>query len=553
MKMSELVEELSAKVHFLFYNKNIARIILSFLVIVVALFFITLIYISSSNSGFFNYLSKVSIISYLPYIFLHFVMAIFFFSIIDRLVADNPFNIFMKIFIIALLPRLIMTSYYTYIPSSDFASYYNMGLNMAAHNFIKVNAAISNYGIPYFAGIAIFNGIIATVFSGSMIGFQIAQSIVTSLICGFIFLIGSTYEKKVGIIAALIFAFYPGNIIATQITTNQHGAVLFALTSIFLLLKATGSDAQNMQQHLHNSAGKQSSKGGAVLKMLFAKFQVYLLIIVSGILLVFSHYMHPSAQITILAVVAWFATLCIRQIRKNKIQFFTYLKYVIVWLLTVFIVMSSLLSLFKMTKLVPEKMHQITMLAKIVVGLNLQTNGGYSEADYTDIGNQPEEKQAEYALTLIKKRTSDINVVIKLIITKVIYMWTSQENDFYSLGLSAKLESMDPNDSSYKALQYENNRVNAFMKKLNNFNKMYLSIMYMLAFLGIFAWLYSKNKNRYKIDLLMWVLCGWIGIHLLIEVQPRYRYYGMPFVFILAAMAINHILFAFKHWLKKNN
>ena len=38
-----------------------------------------------------------------------------------------------------------------------------------------------------------------------------------------------------------------------------------------------------------------------------------------------------------------------------------------------------------------------------------------------------------------------------------------------------------------------------------------------------------------QMELALWVLLGWMGAHVLLEVQTRYRYFAMPLLIMFAA------------------
>jgi len=64
-----------------------------------------------------------------------------------------------------------------------------------------------------------------------------------------------------------------------------------------------------------------------------------------------------------------------------------------------------------------------------------------------------------------------------------------------------------------------------------------------VAILFLFAWVGGLLRRRgTESDLLLLVFLGWIGVHFFIEIQTRYRYYGMPFLMIFAAYGVFRLL-----------
>ena len=63
---------------------------------------------------------------------------------------------------------------------------------------------------------------------------------------------------------------------------------------------------------------------------------------------------------------------------------------------------------------------------------------------------------------------------------------------------------------------------------------LYTAAAYLLAAAGLFL---SRDKIR-PLALPLIILTGWLSIYLFTEIQPRYRYYGMVFVTIFAAVGV---------------
>ena len=66
----------------------------------------------------------------------------------------------------------------------------------------------------------------------------------------------------------------------------------------------------------------------------------------------------------------------------------------------------------------------------------------------------------------------------------------------------------------------------------SNFDWIYLGMCYLFAIVGVLV----RNKENSGLNLVSWLLLGWIMIHLLIEVQSRYRDLAMPYVMIFTAI-----------------
>jgi hypothetical protein len=74
----------------------------------------------------------------------------------------------------------------------------------------------------------------------------------------------------------------------------------------------------------------------------------------------------------------------------------------------------------------------------------------------------------------------------------------------------------------------------------------FCGLLMLLACAGAFPDL-GKTKARLKMEshsvkiLLTWALLGYVSTHLFIEIQPRYRYFAMPAICLLAALGFSKI------------
>jgi predicted tellurium resistance membrane protein TerC len=60
--------------------------------------------------------------------------------------------------------------------------------------------------------------------------------------------------------------------------------------------------------------------------------------------------------------------------------------------------------------------------------------------------------------------------------------------------------------------------------------------LYVMSLLGLIV--QKKKKGADFINLLIWVVLGWVGVHIIIETQSRYRYFAMPFIAVFAAIGM---------------
>ena len=101
----------------------------------------------------------------------------------------SEFKIISVIFLLAAIPRLLLVflNFEFYIPTSDFLHYFNFGRWALEGNYEAIAARVARYRLPMMGGLALYNGLIARIFSPTIVGFQISNVITTSLISVFIY------------------------------------------------------------------------------------------------------------------------------------------------------------------------------------------------------------------------------------------------------------------------------------------------------------------------------------------------------------------------------
>ena len=421
-------------------------------------------------------------------------------------------KVLLFLFLASFLPRMLLVTQRNYIPISDFNSYLEMGVHFAEGDKTFVNSLISHYQIPKFGGLAVFMGVIARIFSEKLIGFQIANIVLTSFICIFIYLCMEKYSRRNAFSASLLFSFYPANIVSSQITTNHHGAILFSLVGIYMLIELEHKD--NLR------------------KAIYA--------IIGGVSFAVSDFFHPSVIVPIIAVICYGIMGCFG---KSKFDF-TRIKFSLYCVLGYVVTLNVGIFVLTTTGVISEEINDSasSYLPKIVVGFNEETRGCYSEEDYYIAKNLPDNEQQQWCMQQIKERVfnSSFKDICNLLNDKIDCVWFGQDSHFYWYvgGWQAKVEEDLLNgkitDEEYK-MQY--NQLEIYFSYAL-FDWLFLKAIYILVVIGLIV---SLKDQNICFELSRWMLLGWIAIHLLIEVQPRYRYLGMPYIFLFAGSGVGWV------------
>lgn len=421
----------------------------------------------------------------------------------------NDFSLCLFVFFIALIPRMILTLSTTYYPTSDFNSYMIMGRSILERDFQTVNNIVLRYKIPSFGGQAVLNSLLMRIFSNSLFGMQLTHSVITSLSSVAILKIGKTFDKSVGVIAAIIFAFYPSNIIFSQVNTNQHGAVLFFLLAIYMLMVSCDKELN--------------------IAIIYS--------ILAAIFINIGYFFHPSKISHLIAVCIYFTVLLIKStINKDKDSIIKYISVLAVFILLQYIIEVISISLLVHLGIIKSGITPF-FIGKIVVGLNPDTLGRYSSEDAALFQGLSSQESFALAIEMIKERIRSINL-IEFISKKVNLMWFSMDSSFYwfEQGVKANIDRLTDNTVLYEVATYNFDKLSKIITAQRLLDSLFCTIAYLFAAVGL-VFRFSSVSHR-KFDLLKWCLLGWIGVHIISEIQARYRYFGMPIIFIFSALGI---------------
>ena len=491
------------------FSKNrLEKYIYFFMAIFLGLIITYCFLFGSNGREFWNLLVNGSDKGYfLPvfwiYVFIVIIMSLLYKGIVKH---KNDLQICGSIFLFAMILRLTPCIFNLYIPTSDFKNYLEYGINIYNGNYSEVANLIASYKLPTMGGLAVFNSLLAHIFSPTLLGLQIANCIMTSCICVMLYIILKNYNRSIAAIAALLYVIYPSNIISSQVTTNHHGATLFALISMCLYLRAL----ENNICHRWIS---------------FALF--------SGIAMTVSHFFHPSSIIFVLAL--FFYTILIFQ--KIVIN---HKKIILCLCIFLFVFYSSYhLGIMVLNQNgIIKSTDQVSMMSKIVVGLNQDSRGRFNTEDVQFIKSLSGESEFAEYLSVITDRIKDPRALIQLILEKTDYTWFSGDSymSWYSAGFRAEAgKDIEAQLSDTRFIRLEPT-FSKFISAVTYLDILFVGLIYILTLIFL---LFRKRQVLFNpLDLMLFVALGWVSVHFFIAVQSRYRYLGMPAFICMAACGL---------------
>lgn len=251
-----------------------------------------------------------------------------------------------------------------------------------------------------------------------------------------------------------------------------------------------------------------------------------------GIIASFSNAVRPLALIFVVAVM-------IHTFMEGKNTFPTFLKKVvfITSMLVCFLLVNMFVSL-SIEKLIGIKPLNPSFGFTFLEGSNLSSNGGWNleDAEYmSGIYNSGQYTLNEVNSMMVKKATqrisSDIPRYMAHYINKNVSIWL---DDSYGV---------DWNKAAVEVLGTGNwnGKYEWLFVMLSN---AFYQAMLALTLLGIITTFFLRDKSN-QIIFFVILLIGFVGLHMLTEVQPRYHYSSLPFFAICAAYGIQKLQFIF--------
>ena len=323
------------------------------------------------------------------------------------------------------------------------------------------------------------------LFNNSLFMIKFVNVIIVSLIPVVIYFSAKKLtSEKAARVTAILYAMYIGSIANTSVLTNQHLATLLFYIAILLLI----------------------SNINRTFKWILV-----------GVCIGLGNMIRPEGSIVILAILLFvvFKNITdIKEVGKSLLEFGGILIIVVmVSQLFSFVFMNSGISKYPLSNREP--------LWKFSCGLNPNSKGTYNDEDLEYLYNAELSgvSRNEAHMTLIRERLSNPSQLVITMAYKYVNMWALNDT---SLQLSFT-------DNVDKPIIYD------MTIKLEKIQYIIIVVLYMI---GIFKIIRNKegfsNNHIYLI-----IFLGYLLVHLLIEVQPRYRYFALPILFIIASYSIS--------------
>lgn len=384
-------------------------------------------------------------------------------------------------------------------PFSDFLAFYGAALDFAAGG--------DPFGSDYFStwayqtGFTLYEAALLKVFGG-VTALLVANVLWMSGTCVLLYLcarrIGGHRAAALGV--ALLYVLYPGTAAYASVLTNQHiGAFLFYLGIVFLLRSARPGPARDVV--LWVVAGGAAIAVANIMRPLGPVF-LGAAALAEVVLLVQGHHGLRRAVLRAAGLVV---------------------PYLAVGALAGWAVAASGVNPHGLGNHLPEW--------KFAVGLNADSGGGYSRELSARVfeGGSPEVWQAR-TRDVVREELAELpRVWPRLFAAKLTEMYGKP--DSWTWALSDQLAVSRDDRGPWAAFAYTMSWIE---------RGIFLLVTGLCAASCVL--LLRRHRLPYAATLLGLVVVLYVGAHLIVEIQTRYRYELMPALFALAAPAVARLL-----------
>lgn len=344
----------------------------------------------------------------------------------------------------------------------------------------------------YQTGFVVYESLILRLFGPGQLPLQVMNSIWLGGIGILVYRIAlRLLPRKAAVAASVLYAVYPAPYFLAAVLTNQHIAAFFFYLALYLLVRR------------EELSPPQAALAGAVIAL--------------------GNVMRPIGVILVLAALCWRAGRLLLGIEKGRARAAGALVLLAVSYQAVFSLFSGAVA---WSGINPEGLVNNQPMWKFVLGLNQESSGTWNRADYEAYLFLPTQQADQAMRETVKARLEAGPAALgRLAVRKSAVMWGDNEYMFWGFGHLDGQKKLGPLT------------VDQYTQVLARGDKGVYIAAFALALAGA-AVLLRRGTRGGPALLLAFLLCGYYAVHLIVEVQSRYRYFLMPAVFLLAGVGL---------------
>lgn len=379
-------------------------------------------------------------------------------------------------------------------PVQDFNTMYSAARQLAQGSRAYLDN-IYFFNWAYQSAFVAYEAFVIALFGDSLIPLQLLNAVWLAGTNVLVYLIAKRFlPERAAMTAGVLYAVYPAPLFLAGVLTNQHLSVFLLYSSVYLLL------------------GKELTPRRALG---------------AGAILALGNAMRPIGVILLLAAVIWLLIRAAHQADWKQVLHGAAVAF------GFFTIGAALSALIVANGINPQGLSNNQPMWKFVVGLNQDSNGCWNRADYETYLSLPTQEADEAMTEAVKERLSVGPVKLAgLAWRKSAVMWAGNEDLYWGFG------HLDQDDAALTfpvTLSW-----NSMQLLLGSIDKGIYLLAFALTLVGLIARLRKPERCGRSLPLVL-LLCGYYGVHLIVEVQSRYRYFLMPCIFLLAGITVTYL------------
>lgn len=394
-------------------------------------------------------------------------------------------GLFLLRFILALAVILLVRSQ----PVQDFDTMYQAAcqLSQGDHSYLSDPYF---YNWAYQSAFVAYESIVIRLFGQGLLPLQLLNAVYMGLTACAVHGIARRFlAPSTAAAVSVLYAVYPAPLFLAGVLTNQHLATLLFYTAIYLIL--SGSRVGLLRAA---GAGALTALGNAI---------------------------RPIGVILILAILLAGVIRFLFQREDWRT-----LGRLAACAVSYALVFAALSALIVSSGVNPSGLSNNLPMWKFVLGFNQESSGAWNQADYDAYYTLPNPQAREAMAQAVHDRLSvGADKLAGLAVRKSALMWAGNEDLFWGFGHLDQNAGVGPLS------------VNTILLLLGYWDKGLYVLIFALAALGALRCLF-RGCSSHTPRLLLILFCGYYAVHLLVEVQSRYRYFIMPAVFLAAGVGI---------------
>lgn len=373
-------------------------------------------------------------------------------------------------------------------PVSDFQTMYHAACELARGNNVMIDTYYFQWW-PYQSAFVVWMALWVRLFGADVFFFQMTNCLFGAGCAVLVYALAKRFASPQGARAAgVLYLLYPGSILLAPVLTNQHLSELLLLASLYI---ATGGK---------EDPRSRAFRGGA-----------------AGLVLALSNAIRPSAVVVVLAVLALLILELFRWKELGRRGLLPVAAGALAVAAVYFLAGEGLSFLFRASGLNRYGLTSSVPQWKFILGLNLESSGLWNQPD-TDLvfGAGPLAQAQEAARQLLEERLADLTPgrLLRLFPRKIKAMWGAFEPAYWVT--TQNVTDAYAARGQLEALMWWQSKV------VRVFSGIYTAESLLIA-AGCVRAALKKEKGREAALLFTLTALAYFCVHLLIEVQPRYR------------------------------